>query len=46
MREDILEALELVLADSGLSLSKVVEVLLTFGSELNTIVENALKGKS
>ncbi|MGP8068534.1 MAG: hypothetical protein ACLP5V_01455 [Candidatus Bathyarchaeia archaeon] len=41
LREDVLEALERVSADSGLSLSQVVEILLTFGWELNTIVEKA-----
>ena len=41
LREDILEALERVSAESGLSISQVVEILLTFGWELNTILENA-----
>jgi len=40
LRDDILEALERVSADSGLSLSQVVEILLAFGWELNTILEN------
>ena len=41
LREDILEALERVSAESELSISQVVEILLTFGWELNTLVENA-----
>ena len=39
LREDILEALERVAADSDLSVSQVVEILLMFNWELNSIVE-------
>ena len=41
LREDILEALEQVGADSDLSVSQVLEILLTFRWELNTLVERA-----
>jgi hypothetical protein len=39
LREDILESLERVAAESGLSISQVVEVLLGFYWELNTVAE-------
>ena len=40
-REDILEALERVAADSGLSISQVVEIFLGFNWELNGMAEKA-----
>ena len=39
LREDILEALERVAADSGLSISQVVEIVLGFYWELNSLAE-------
>jgi hypothetical protein len=39
LREDILESLERVATESGLSISQVVEVLLGFYWELNTVAE-------
>ena len=41
LREDILEALERVAADSGLSISQVVEILLGFNWEFNSMAEKA-----
>ena len=41
LREDILEALERVAADSGLSVSQVVEILLGFNWEFNSMTEKA-----
>jgi hypothetical protein len=41
LREDILESLERVAAESGLSISQVVEVLLAFYWELNSVAEKA-----
>lgn len=41
LREDILEALERVAADSGLSISQVVEILLGFNWEFNSMTEKA-----
>lgn len=43
LREDILKSLERVAADSGLSVSRVVEILLGFYWELNSLAE---KGRS
>ena len=39
LREDILKTLERVAADSGLSVSRVVEILLGFYWELNSLAE-------
>jgi hypothetical protein len=39
LREDIAEALEQVATDSGLSVSRVVEILLSFYWELNGLAE-------
>ena len=39
MREDMLEALERVAAESDLSVSRVVEILLAFYWELNCVAE-------
>jgi hypothetical protein len=39
LREDILEAVERVAADSGLSISQVVEILLGFNWEFNSMAE-------
>jgi hypothetical protein len=39
LREDILEALERVATESDLSISKVVEILLGFYWELNSVAE-------
>ena len=39
VREDIAEALEQVATDSGLSVSRVVEILLSFYWELNGLAE-------
>ena len=39
LREDILKSLERVAADSGLSVSRVVEILLGFYWELNDAAE-------
>jgi hypothetical protein len=39
LREDILEALERVAAESGVSISQVVEILLGFYWELNSVAE-------
>lgn len=39
LREDILDALERVAADSDLSVSRVVEILLGFYWELNGVAE-------
>jgi len=41
LREDILEALERVAADSELSISQVVDILLGFYWELNSVAEKA-----
>ena len=41
LREDLLEALERVAADSELSVSRVVEILLGFSWELNTLEEKS-----
>ena len=40
LREDIVEALERVAADSGLPLSRVAEILLGFQLEIGGIIEN------
>ena len=42
LREDIVEALERVAADSDLSVSRVVEILLGFYWELNSVAERGL----
>lgn len=39
LREDILEALERVAAEGGISVSRVVEIILAFYLELNTLAE-------
>ncbi len=39
LREDLLEALERVAAEAELSVSKVVEIMLAFHLELNTLAE-------
>lgn len=39
LREDIVEALEQVAADSDLSISRVAEILLAFQFELNGLIE-------
>lgn len=39
LREDMLEALERVAAESDLSVSRVVEILLAFYWELNDVAE-------
>ena len=39
LREDILKSLERVAADSGLSVGRVVEILLGFYWELNSLAE-------
>jgi hypothetical protein len=41
LREDIVEALEQVAADSDLSVSQVVEIVLGFYWELNSVAEKA-----
>jgi hypothetical protein len=41
LREDILEALERVAADSDLSISQVVEIFLGFNWEFNSMAEKA-----
>jgi hypothetical protein len=41
LREDIVEALERVAADSNLTVSQMVEVLLGFQLEMGGIIENA-----
>jgi hypothetical protein len=40
LREDIITALERVAADSGLSVSRVAEILLSFQLEIGGIIEN------
>jgi hypothetical protein len=40
LREDIVEALERVAADSDLPISRVVEILLAFQLEIGGIIEN------
>jgi len=40
IREDIVAALERVAADSGLTVSRVAEVLLSFQLEVGGIIEN------
>jgi hypothetical protein len=40
LREDIVEALERVAADSGLPVSRIVEILLSFQLEMGGIIEN------
>jgi hypothetical protein len=40
LREDIVGALERVAADSGLSVSRVAEILLSFQLEIGGIIEN------
>ena len=40
LREDIVEALERVAADSGLPVSRVAEILLGFQLEIGGIIEN------
>jgi len=41
LREDIVEALERVAADSDLTVSEVVDILLGFQLEIGGIIENA-----
>jgi hypothetical protein len=41
LREDIVEALERVAADSDLTISQVVEIVLGFYWELNSVAEKA-----
>ncbi len=41
LREDIVEALEQVAADSDLTVSQVVEIVLGFYWELNSVAEKA-----
>ena len=41
LREDIVEALERVAADSDLSVSRVIEILLGFYWELNSVAEKS-----
>ena len=40
LREDVVEALERVAADSDLPISRVVEILLAFQLEIGGIIEN------
>ena len=39
LREDMIEALERVSSESGLPVSRVTEILLSFQFELNTLLE-------